>query len=104
MQRIVSRFHCHCFAGNGVALFTTNGGAARKFQHEIEVGQIGINVPVPVPLPFFSWSSSKGSIAGEHHFYGKSAVDFYTQIKTVVTRWEHRDIASDAGSVNFSGR
>mmetsp|Transcript_72638 Transcript_72638/g.117802 ORF Transcript_72638/g.117802 Transcript_72638/m.117802 type:complete len:498 (-) Transcript_72638:465-1958(-) len=90
--------------GNGVALFTASGGAARKFEHEIEVGQIGINVPVPVPLPFFSWSSSKGSILGDHHFYGKSAVAFYTQIKTTVSRWEYHDITSDAGSVNFSGR
>lgn len=90
--------------GNGVALFTASGGAARKFEHEIEVGQVGINVPVPVPLPFFSWSSSKGSILGDHHFYGKSAVAFYTQIKTTVSRWEYREITSDAGSVNFSGR
>ncbi len=90
--------------GNGVALFTTSGGAARKFEHEIEVGQIGINVPVPVPLPFFCWSSSKGSILGDHHFYGKSAVAFYTQIKTTVSRWEYREIDSDTGCVNFSGR
>ncbi|EKX52714.1 hypothetical protein GUITHDRAFT_84674 [Guillardia theta CCMP2712] len=90
--------------GNGVALFTQNGGAARKFQHEIEVGQIGINVPVPVPLPFFCWSSSKGSILGEHHFYGKSSVHFYTQIKTSVCRWEFKDIQSDAGAMHFSGR
>ena len=90
--------------GNGVALFTANGGAARKVEHDIEVGQIGINVPVPVPLPFFSWSSSKGSILGDHHFYGKSAVAFYTQLKTTVSRWEYHDVSLDAGSVNFSGR
>jgi malonate-semialdehyde dehydrogenase (acetylating)/methylmalonate-semialdehyde dehydrogenase len=89
--------------GNGVALFTKSGGAARKFQHEIEVGQIGINVPVPVPLPFFCWSSSKGSILGDHHFYGKSAVAFHTQIKTVVSRWEF-DETKDGSSLNFTGR
>jgi len=90
--------------GNGVALFTGSGGVARKFQHEIEVGQIGINVPVPVPLPFFCWSSSKGSILGDHHFYGKSAVSFYTQTKTTVSRWEYVAADTDANSVNFSGR
>lgn len=90
--------------GNGVALFTSSGGAARKFEHDIEVGQVGINVPVPVPLPFFSWTSSKGSLLGDHHFYGKSAVEFYTQSKTVVSRWEFVPTETDAGSVNFSGR
>mmetsp|Transcript_41218 Transcript_41218/g.80567 ORF Transcript_41218/g.80567 Transcript_41218/m.80567 type:complete len:497 (+) Transcript_41218:44-1534(+) len=89
--------------GNGVALFTRSGGAARKFQHEIEVGQIGINVPVPVPLPFFCWSSSKGSILGDHHFYGKSSIAFFTQIKTVVSRWDYAE-STDGSTLNFTGR
>jgi len=89
--------------GNGVALFTKSGAAARKFQHEIEVGQIGINVPVPVPLPFFCWSSSKGSILGDHHFYGKSSIAFHTQIKTIVSRWDFVE-STDASTLNFSGR
>lgn len=73
--------------GNGVSLFTQSGGAARKFQHEIEVGQVGINVPIPVPLPFFSFTGWKGSFMGDLHAYGKQAVRFYTETKTVTTRW-----------------
>ena len=73
--------------GNGVSLFTQSGGAARKFQHEIEVGQVGINVPIPVPLPFFSFTGWKGSFMGDLHAYGKQAVQFYTETKTVTTRW-----------------
>ena len=73
--------------GNGVSLFTQSGGAARKFQHEIEVGQVGINVPIPVPLPFFSFTGWKGSFMGDLHAYGKQAVQFYTETKTVTSRW-----------------
>lgn len=57
--------------GNGTAIFTSSGAMARKFQHEVEVGQVGINVPIPVPLPFFSFTGSKSSIRGDIHFYGK---------------------------------
>ncbi len=57
--------------GNGTALFTTNGATARRFQSEIDVGQVGINVPIPVPLPMFSFTGSRGSIRGDVHFYGK---------------------------------
>jgi malonate-semialdehyde dehydrogenase (acetylating)/methylmalonate-semialdehyde dehydrogenase len=57
--------------GNGTAIFTRSGAAARKFQHEIDVGQVGINVPIPVPLPFFSFTGSKASIRGDLNFYGK---------------------------------
>ncbi len=57
--------------GNGTAIFTTSGGAARKYQYEIEAGQVGINVPLPVPLPFFSFSGNKASIRGDVNFYGK---------------------------------
>lgn len=57
--------------GNGCAIFTRSGVMARKFQHEIDVGQVGINVPIPVPLPFFSFTGSRGSIRGDIHFYGK---------------------------------
>merc|ERR1712196_294684 len=60
--------------GNGTALFTRSGAAARKFTHEIDVGQIGINLPIPVPLPMFSFTGSRGSILGDHNFYGKGAV------------------------------
>lgn len=74
--------------GNGVAIFTKSGNSARKFQHEIECGQIGINLPIPVPLPMFSFTGSKNSFWGVSNFYGKGAVSFYTQWKTVTARWK----------------
>ncbi|KAL1534404.1 Methylmalonate-semialdehyde dehydrogenase [acylating], mitochondrial, variant 2 [Salvia divinorum] len=74
--------------GNGAAIFTSSGIAARKFQTEIEAGQVGINVPIPVPLPFFSFTGSKASFAGNLNFYGKAGVQFYTQIKTVTQQWK----------------
>ncbi|MXY51550.1 MAG: CoA-acylating methylmalonate-semialdehyde dehydrogenase [Gammaproteobacteria bacterium] len=73
--------------GNGVSLFTSSGASARKFQHEIGVGQVGINVPIPVPLPFFSFTGWKDSFFGDLHAYGKQAVRFYTETKTVTARW-----------------
>ena len=73
--------------GNGVSLFTSSGAAARRFQREVEVGQVGINVPIPVPLPFFSFTGWKDSFFGDQHVYGKQAVRFYTETKTVTARW-----------------
>lgn len=73
--------------GNGVSLFTSSGAAARKFQHQIDVGQVGINVPIPVPLPFFSFTGWKRSFLGDQHAYGKQAARFYTETKTVTARW-----------------
>jgi malonate-semialdehyde dehydrogenase (acetylating)/methylmalonate-semialdehyde dehydrogenase len=84
--------------GNGTGLFTQSGAAARKFQHEIDVGQVGINVPIPVPVPYFSFTGSRGSKLGDLGPYGKQAVQFYTQTKTVTTRWF--DDATSAGGVN----
>ncbi|KAH9696973.1 methylmalonate-semialdehyde dehydrogenase (acylating) [Citrus sinensis] len=81
--------------GNGAAIFTSSGAAARKFQTEIEAGQVGINVPIPVPLPFFSFTGSKASFAGDLNFYGKAGVNFYTQIKTVTQQW--RDLPGGSG-------
>ncbi len=80
--------------GNGTSIFTACGAAARKFQHGIEVGQVGINVPIPVPLPFFSFTGWKNSFFGDLHAYGKQAVRFYTETKTVTARWFEDDIAS----------
>ncbi|KAL9685708.1 hypothetical protein QQ045_023159 [Rhodiola kirilowii] len=74
--------------GNGASIFTTSGVAARKFQTEIEAGQVGINVPIPVPLPFFSFTGNKASFAGDLNFYGKAGVNFFTQIKTVTQQWK----------------
>ena len=73
--------------GNGTSIFTASGRSARKFRHEIEVGQVGINVPIPVPLPFFSFTGWKQSFYGDLHAYGKQAVRFYTETKTVTERW-----------------
>ncbi|RRV04227.1 CoA-acylating methylmalonate-semialdehyde dehydrogenase [Pseudomonas sp. v388] len=73
--------------GNGVGLFTQSGAAARKFQSEIDVGQVGINIPIPVPVPFFSFTGSRGSKLGDLGPYGKQVVQFYTQTKTVTSRW-----------------
>ncbi len=77
--------------GNGTSIFTTSGGAARKFQHEILVGQVGINIPIPVPLPLFSFTGWRGSFRGDLHAFGKQAVRFYTETKTVTARWTHSD-------------
>lgn len=73
--------------GNGTGLFTQSGAAARKFQTEIDVGQVGINIPIPVPVPFFSFTGSRGSKLGDLGPYGKQVVQFYTQTKTVTARW-----------------
>ena len=73
--------------GNGTSLFTSSGASARKFQHEIEVGQVGINLPIPVPLPFFSFTGWKDSFYGDLHAYGKQAIRFYTETKTIISRW-----------------
>jgi malonate-semialdehyde dehydrogenase (acetylating)/methylmalonate-semialdehyde dehydrogenase len=73
--------------GNGVGLFTQSGAAARKFQSDIDIGQVGINIPIPVPVPYFSFTGSRGSKLGDLGPYGKQVVQFYTQTKTVTARW-----------------
>ncbi|KVD05733.1 methylmalonate-semialdehyde dehydrogenase [Burkholderia ubonensis] len=80
--------------GNGVGLFTQSGAAARKFQSEIDVGQVGINIPIPVPVPYFSFTGSRGSKLGDLGPYGKQVVQFYTQTKTVTARWFDDDATS----------
>ncbi|EIE22494.1 methylmalonate semi-aldehyde dehydrogenase [Coccomyxa subellipsoidea C-169] len=77
--------------GNGTALFTRSGPAARKFQNEVEVGMVGINVPIPVPLPFFSFTGWRGSFHGDLHMYGKAGLQFFTQAKTITTNWKDTD-------------
>ncbi|MFC3095536.1 CoA-acylating methylmalonate-semialdehyde dehydrogenase [Alteromonas sediminis] len=79
--------------GNGTSIFTNSGSAARKYQREVTVGQVGINVPIPVPLPFFSFTGWKNSFYGDLHAYGKQAVRFYTETKTITSRWLEDDIA-----------
>ncbi|AYF86356.1 CoA-acylating methylmalonate-semialdehyde dehydrogenase [Pseudomonas sp. JS3066] len=84
--------------GNGTALFTRSGAAARHFQEEIDVGQVGINVPIPVPVPLFSFSGSRASKLGDLGPYGKQVVLFYTQTKTITQRWFDEDDVG--GAVN----
>ena len=78
--------------GNGTSIFTANGAAAKNFQRNIQVGQVGINVPIPVPMPFFSFTGWKNSFYGDQHAYGKQAVRFFTETKTVTARWFDEDI------------
>jgi len=73
--------------GNGTAVFTNDGGTARKFQNEIQVGMVGINVPIPVPLAFYSFGGWKSSIFGSHAIYGPEGVHFYTKQKVIISRW-----------------
>ena len=73
--------------GNGTALFTSSGIAARRFTNLVDAGQIGINVPIPVPLPQFSFTGNRGSFLGDTNFYGKAGLNFYTQWKTVTELW-----------------
>ena len=73
--------------GNGTAIFTNDGGAARRFQNEVEVGMVGINVPIPVPVSFFSFGGWKASLFGDSHAYGMEGVHFYTRGKVITSRW-----------------
>jgi malonate-semialdehyde dehydrogenase (acetylating) / methylmalonate-semialdehyde dehydrogenase len=73
--------------GNGTAIFTRDGGAARQFQHEVQVGMVGINVPIPVPVAYYSFGGWKASLFGDRHIYGPEGIDFYTHGKVVTSRW-----------------
>jgi malonate-semialdehyde dehydrogenase (acetylating)/methylmalonate-semialdehyde dehydrogenase len=87
--------------GNGTAVFTSDGGAARKFVHEVEVGMVGINVPIPVPMAFHSFGGWKDSLFGDLHVYGAEGVSFYTRGKVVTSRWpDPRQRGVDLGFPN----
>ena len=73
--------------GNGTAIFTNDGGAARRFQSEVEVGMVGINVPIPVPVASYSFGGWKSSLFGDTHAYGADGVRFFTRVKVVTSRW-----------------
>ncbi|MBA8958395.1 malonate-semialdehyde dehydrogenase (acetylating)/methylmalonate-semialdehyde dehydrogenase [Rhodococcus percolatus] len=73
--------------GNGTAIFTNDGGAARRFQNEVEVGMVGINVPIPVPMAYYSFGGWKNSLFGDTHAHGTEGVHFFTRGKVVTTRW-----------------
>jgi malonate-semialdehyde dehydrogenase (acetylating)/methylmalonate-semialdehyde dehydrogenase len=73
--------------GNGTAIFTNDGGAARRFQNEVEVGMVGINVPIPVPMAYFSFGGWKASLFGDTHAHGMDGAHFFTRGKAITSRW-----------------
>jgi malonate-semialdehyde dehydrogenase (acetylating)/methylmalonate-semialdehyde dehydrogenase len=75
--------------GNGTAIFTSSGEAARRFQRGVKVGMIGINVPIPVPMAYYSFGGWKDSLFGQSHIHGPEGVAFYTRAKVVTSRWPH---------------
>ncbi len=83
--------------GNGTAVFTGDGAAARRFQYEVEVGMVGINVPIPVPMAYYSFGGWKDSLFGDTHVHGQEGVRFYTRGKAVTARWPERPV-TPAGS------
>lgn len=87
--------------GNGTAVFTNSGAAARKFIHEVDCGQIGVNVPIPVPLSMFSFTGSRGSFQGDLHFYGKQGIYFYTETKTVTQYWSETEVPNVKPAVSM---
>lgn len=87
--------------GNGTALFTSSGGAARRFQSEIEVGMVGINVPIPVPMAYFSFGGWKDSLFGDTHVHGTEGVHFYTRGKVVTSRWPDGGQVADRPQFSF---
>ena len=76
---------------NGTAIFTESGGAARRFENEIQVGMVGVNVPIPVPVAFYFFGGWKSSLFGDLHVHGMEGVKFYTRTKAITTRWPHQD-------------
>jgi malonate-semialdehyde dehydrogenase (acetylating)/methylmalonate-semialdehyde dehydrogenase len=86
--------------GNGTAIFTSSGDAARRFQRGVHVGMIGINVPIPVPMAYYSFGGWKDSLFGDKHVHGAEGVSFYTRAKVVTSRWPHRETGPDA-SLHF---
>jgi malonate-semialdehyde dehydrogenase (acetylating)/methylmalonate-semialdehyde dehydrogenase len=82
--------------GNGTAIFTSSGEAARRFQRGVNVGMIGINVPIPVPMAYYSFGGWKDSLFGDKHIHGPEGVSFYTRAKVVTSRWPHVEHATGA--------
>jgi malonate-semialdehyde dehydrogenase (acetylating)/methylmalonate-semialdehyde dehydrogenase len=88
---------------NGTAIFTSSGQAARRFQREVEVGMIGINVPIPVPMAYYSFGGWKDSLFGDHHIHGPEGIRFYTRAKAITARWPERqgDAGAAGGHMHF---
>jgi malonate-semialdehyde dehydrogenase (acetylating) / methylmalonate-semialdehyde dehydrogenase len=82
--------------GNGTAVFTSSGEAARRFMRGVDVGMIGINVPIPVPMAYYSFGGWKDSLFGDKHVHGPEGVSFYTRAKVITSRWPHVEHATGA--------
>ena len=100
VERAIDLINANPF-GNGTAIFTSSGEAARRFQRGVHVGMIGVNVPIPVPMAYYSFGGWKDSLFGEHHIHGPEGVAFYTRAKVVTARWPHVDLAEHQAA-NFS--
>jgi malonate-semialdehyde dehydrogenase (acetylating)/methylmalonate-semialdehyde dehydrogenase len=87
--------------GNGVALFTSSGAVARRFQREVDIGMVGINVPIPVPMAFHSFGGRKSSLFGDMHVHGPEGVRFYTRAKTITSRWPDTGFPAARPDMNF---
>ena len=85
--------------GNGTAIFTRDGGAARQFQFDVEVGMVGVNVPIPVPVAYYSFGGWKASLFGDTHMYGPDGIKFFTRSKVITSRWP--DPASSKVDLGF---
>ena len=83
--------------GNGAAIFTADGGAAREFRSRVQAGMVGVNVPIPVPMAYFSFGGWKDSLFGDLHVHGREGVLFYTRGKVVTERWPQRAQGVDYG-------
>jgi len=88
---------------NGAAIFTESGGAARRFENEVQIGMVGVNVPIPVPVAFYSFGGWKGSLFGDLHVHGTEAVKFYTRTKVITRRWPHQDTPAPGFSIPTLG-
>jgi len=90
LEEAIALVNANLYA-NGTAIFTESGGAARRFENEIQVGMVGVNVPIPVPVAFYSFGGWKNSLFGDLHVHGTEGVKFYTRTKVVTTRWPKQD-------------
>ncbi|WP_214402801.1 CoA-acylating methylmalonate-semialdehyde dehydrogenase [Pseudonocardia lacus] len=89
--------------GNGTAIFTSSGETARRFQREVNVGMIGVNVPIPVPMAYYSFGGWKDSLFGDKHVHGPEGVSFYTRAKVVTSRWPHTERSASGASIDTAG-
>ncbi len=102
LDEAIGLINANTFA-NGAAIFTGSGHEARRFQREVEVGMIGVNVPIPVPMAFHSFGGWKDSLFGDHRIHGPEGVRFYTRAKTITSRWpaSNTAVSGDGGSMHF---